>query len=71
MKYEVIDTTSGTLYTMQFKEYVEKENINDSYMLWNIELNCGKESLVFSHIHYLYLDSLENSLLQDNFKLVK
>lgn len=71
MEYKVIDTISGTLYNMRFKNYVVKENIKDSYMVWDIELNCGKESLVFSHLHYFYLDSLENSLLQDNFRLVK
>lgn len=70
MKYKVIDK-EGIIYDMTFNKYVEKEDIRNCYIVWNIELNCGKESLVFSHLQYVYYENLQTSLAEDDFKLLE
>lgn len=69
MKYKVTDK-SGIIYNMVFNKYVEKENIKDSYIVWYISLDGKYESMVFEHRHYIYYHNLEESLIDDDFRLV-
>lgn len=69
MIYKVVDS-SGIIYNMRFNKYVEKEDIKDSYIVWNISLDSKYESMVFEHRHYIYYHNLETSLIDDDFRLV-
>lgn len=64
----VIDN-KGNSYKLTYKEFVCKEDIKDSYILWELSLISDYECYVIEHKQYVYYENLEISLFENDYKI--
>lgn len=67
MNYKIISKKYNNIFDLTFNQYVEKDDIKNSYILWTISNNqCN-----YDIIQYVYNETLEDVLKYNDFKLLK
>ena len=67
MNYKIISKKYNTIFDLTFNQYVEKDDIKNSYILWTISNNQYNYDIV----QYVYNETLEDTLKYNDFELLK
>ena len=67
MNYKIISKKYKNIFDLTFNQYVEKDDIKNSYILWTISNNQYNYDI----IQYVYNETLEDVLKYNDFELLK